>query len=76
MRTDSRVQTALDDLKAGAAAIDDARCTVADLLEECSISDRDQMALQAMRDAMNLIIEKSNAVIGGLVRVQERQTDV
>jgi hypothetical protein len=73
MRADSRIDTALADVKAGSAAIDDARCTVAELLEECSISDRDQMALQVMRDAMNLIIEKSNAVIGGLVRVQERQ---
>jgi hypothetical protein len=34
------------------------------------------MALEAIRDALNLVIDRANAVIGSLVRIEERQTDV
>jgi hypothetical protein len=67
----------INDAKAGGAAWDDCRTALTELLDEGPyLESRDRVALTLLRDAMNLIVERGDAVIGNLTRIQERLNHV
>lgn len=72
---DTRAIQALDDVKAGTAALDDARGTLVDLLAESPpFSERDIQALEANQAALSRMLLRANAVIGSMTRILERNT--
>lgn len=67
----------ISDAKAGGAAWDDCRSGLTELLDEGPyLEARDRVALTLLRDAMDLIVERGDAIIGNLTRINERQVNV
>jgi hypothetical protein len=59
------------------ACWDDCRTGLAELLDEGPyLESRDRVALTLLRDAMDLLVERGDAIIGNLTRIQERQVNV
>ncbi|AAN07988.1 hypothetical protein M609_gp064 [Mycobacterium phage Job42] len=75
MVVDTRVITARDDAKAGAAALDDARCALHELLSEGPpLQFLDREALELNLDVVNKALSRVDAVIGSLDRIADRWT--
>lgn len=67
----------ISDAKAGGAAWDDCRAGLTELLDEGPyLEPRDRIALTLLRDAMDLLVERGDAIIGNLTRINERITHV
>ncbi|AYB69295.1 hypothetical protein SEA_GALACTIC_61 [Mycobacterium phage Galactic] len=75
MITDTRVITARDDAKAGAAALDDARCVLHELLNEGPpLPFLDREALELNLEVVSKALSRVDAVIGSLDRIADRWT--
>ncbi|ALA48704.1 hypothetical protein I5H37_gp060 [Mycobacterium phage Filuzino] len=75
MITDTRVITARDDAKAGAAALDDARCALHELLSEGpQLPFLDREALELNLELVSKALSRVDAVIGSLDRLADRWT--
>lgn len=73
--TDTRLINCLGDAKAGVAAWDDCRTALSEYLDEGpNLPSRERVTLTALRDAMNLLVDKGDGVIGSLTRTLERPT--
>jgi hypothetical protein len=71
--SDSRIAQALQDVKAGAAAIDDARTLLGEWLDEGPhLSELDVQALWLNRDALSKLLKRVDAVAGSLARIEDR----
>ncbi|WRQ08561.1 hypothetical protein JDBV01_00405 [Mycobacterium phage mcgavigan] len=76
MITDTRVITARDDAKAGAAALDDVRCALHELLSEGpQLPFLDREALELNLEVVNKALSRVDAVIGSLDRLADRWTE-
>lgn len=72
---DTRILSARDDVKASAAALDDARTAVNELLTEGpELSLVDQMLLDIIFKAMEQAVSILDRCVGGLVRIADRWT--
>lgn len=72
---DTRIIAAAEDTKASAAALDDARTKVHELLTEGpKLSVLDQMLLDIILKAMEQAVGILDRCIGGLVRIADRWT--
>jgi hypothetical protein len=70
---DTRLDCAIGDVKCASAALDDARTKLAELLEgRLPWPDRDVVALDNLKSSINLVLDKSDSIIGSLTRVLER----
>ncbi|ATN91238.1 hypothetical protein I5H76_gp060 [Mycobacterium phage Phasih] len=75
MITDTGVITARDDAKAGAAALDDARCALHELLNEGPpLPFLDREALELNLEVVSKALSRVDAVIGSLDRLADRWT--
>lgn len=62
----------IDDLKAGLAAIDDARTALHELgYEHHDLPPRTLIVFQQQHDAANHILDRGNALLGALTRQQD-----
>jgi hypothetical protein len=74
---DTRLASAIQDDKAGAAAIDDARGSIGDIFENGDLSvlsTRDMLDLERIREEHNVIIERADALLGLMTRFSDRLT--
>lgn len=70
---DTRLDCAIGDVKCAAAALDDARTKLTDILAgQLPWPDRDVVALDNLKDSINSLLNKSDSIIGSLTRVLER----
>lgn len=70
---DTRVIQALDNVKAGAACLDDARCSVHELLHETpQLSVVDQMLFDVIYTALEKSLRIVDRCLGGLTRIADR----
>ncbi|AUV60562.1 hypothetical protein SEA_SCOTTISH_60 [Mycobacterium phage Scottish] len=75
MVVDTRVITARDDAKAAAAALDDARCALHELLSEgAPLQFLDREALELNLEVVSKALSRVDAVIGSLDRLADRWT--
>lgn len=73
----THLQDTIGDAKAGTACWDDCRAGLTDLLDDGPyLEPRDRVALTLLRDAMDLLVERGDAIIGNLTRINERQVNV
>jgi hypothetical protein len=74
---DTRLANAIQDDKAAAAAIDDARGAIGDIFENGDLSvlsTRDMLDLERIREEHNVIIERADALLGLMTRFSDRLT--
>lgn len=69
----SRLDTAIADLKCGLAAIDDARSTLHELGWEQQDDVHGQLVFQQQHASANKIIQRGNAMLGALTRLQDKE---
>jgi hypothetical protein len=70
---DTRVPVAIQDVKAGLAAIDDGRCVWSELIDESPPwSERNRLDFERVREELNLLITRADGVLGLMTRLEER----
>lgn len=69
---DTRLDSAIQDVKSASAALDDARVTLYDLLDGCPWETRDVLTVDYARQQINKLLPKSDAIVASLTRVLER----
>ncbi len=72
MNNDSRITTALQDTKCGAAALNDALTAIVEVLDEgLPLPERARQMLEQNRVALSRELMRCNSVIGSLTRIVE-----
>lgn len=73
MSIDTRLDASVQDAKAGTAAWDDARNRLVELWsEKPSLTPRDELALEVLACEFDKLIDRADALLGGLVRLMDR----